>query len=133
MHIRSIFSSLDLIYILSQESKLFMYEKKLLTFSQRGSIKVNKSRLFAFRSETSAPPAFPKIISPAFFEATMATSSKVSRVSAGGRSSPSLSSAVDDESMMSVFIRGDLIGNDDIGVEIIAGLLNVVDGLNAAA
>ena len=50
------------------------------TFSQRGSISVNKSRLFAFRSKTSAPPAFPRIISPAFLEASTDTSSNLSNV-----------------------------------------------------
>lgn len=37
-----------------------------LTFSQSGSINVNKSLLFALLLSTSAPPAFPRMISPAF-------------------------------------------------------------------
>lgn len=61
-----------------------IYEK--LTFSQRGSINVNKSRLFAFDFNTSAPPAFPNIISPACLDAVMATERSESSVSWEGSS-----------------------------------------------
>jgi hypothetical protein len=44
------------------------------TFSQRGSTTVNKSLVLALLFVTSAPPAFPNMISPAFFEAVTATS-----------------------------------------------------------
>ena len=57
-----------------------------LTFSQRGSINVNKSLLLAFDFNTSAPPAFPNIISPACFDAVMATESSESSVSCEGSS-----------------------------------------------
>jgi hypothetical protein len=43
------------------------------TFSQRGSMSVKRSRLLALRSVTCAPPAFPRMISPAFLDASMAT------------------------------------------------------------
>lgn len=57
-----------------------------LTFSQRGSISVNKSLLFAFDFNTSAPPALPNIISPACFDAVMATERSESSVSSEGSS-----------------------------------------------
>ncbi len=74
--------------------------KKKLTFSQRGSISVNKSLLFAFDFNTSAPPAFPNIMSPACFDAVMATESRESNVSWEGSSMLSLDDvimAVDDD------------------------------------
>ena len=57
-----------------------------LTFSQRGSISVNKSLLFAFDFNTSAPPALPNIISPACFDAVMATERSESSISSEGSS-----------------------------------------------
>jgi hypothetical protein len=42
---------------------------------------VRRSRLFALLLVISAPPAFPSIISPAFFDASIATSSTCCRVS----------------------------------------------------
>jgi hypothetical protein len=64
----------------------YYIKRKTLTFSQRGSINVNKSLLLAFDFNTSAPPAFPKMISPAFFDALMATERSESSVSCEGSS-----------------------------------------------
>ena len=66
-----------------------------LTFSHRGSISVNKSLLFAFDFNTSAPPALPNIISPACFDAVMATERSKSSVSSEG-SSMLLDDVIDD-------------------------------------
>ena len=56
------------------------------TFSQSGSISVNKSRGLALTFCTSAPPAFPKIISPASLDERTAASRRESRVASGGSS-----------------------------------------------
>ena len=56
----------------------------LIVFSHNGSIKVNKSRLFAFRCVTSAPPALPNMISPAFLDASIATRSTSSNNNSDG-------------------------------------------------
>jgi hypothetical protein len=57
-----------------------------LTFSQRGSINVNKSLLLAFDFNTSAPPELPNMISPACFDASIATERSLSSTSGEGNS-----------------------------------------------
>lgn len=56
----------------------------LIVFSQRGSINVNRSLLFALVLVTSVGPELPVMISPAFLEASMATSRMASRTALEG-------------------------------------------------
>mmetsp|Transcript_26229 Transcript_26229/g.57460 ORF Transcript_26229/g.57460 Transcript_26229/m.57460 type:complete len:224 (+) Transcript_26229:842-1513(+) len=76
--------------------------------SQRGSMRVRRSRLLALRSVTSAPPAFPRIMSPACLAALVATS-RTSASASGERSVSFVSEAADDDD--------DKDDDDDVGDE----------------
>ena len=73
----------------------YTHTQQQLTFSQSGSINVNKSLVLSLVFTTSAPSALPNIISPANFDAFIAISRSEESVSSVGRDCEFSAVAVD--------------------------------------
>ena len=106
---------------LSFSNKLTNY-----TFSHNGSINVNKSLLLALDFNTSAPPALPNIISPASFDAFVATLRIDDRVSSDGNSTVVEWLDDDDDAILSLVVDNVRDDVTDVATFVVDGCCIVV-------